>query len=956
MALPQPTPSSVTGIAIVLLVLASAAAHGQSAPAVAQVPAPNRAASDPAVQLSVFEVTAEKDLGYAASTALTGTRTSEKLANLPNSISVMTQEFLQDIAVNNFLDAVEFATNAENVYNDSGTRGAAIGARSGNQISFRGFAAIRQLRDGFPWYMPQDVYNTERIELSRGPGGLAFGDVDPGGIINISTKRANWRRAASAQVRYDTFGTRRYSIDLNQPLLDQRVAVRFNAIDADNDSARQRAGTALRGYAGAVRVEPFKDRRTVIDATYEHGNHSEGFSHVVLNDQTSAYVRGSGTNALDANPNLAGVQNNGVGMVRSAVSTGALHFWNYIDGTIYNLQSSATNVFRNSTVTTGAAVATGADPQNPNRLPIVGIPESIVPRFQDWGGPDNGLNSKFHAYTIELKHKLSEQVSLLVGYNGQKDDTRRVNVTNGAQGFGQNVRSIFIDTNPNLPDPSDPTRTRLIRNPRFEQYFIPHNPVTIIDGHDMRNWRGQIVIDPKLPWGLRQRLVLAGSYRHETYYKDNFTRVLAPEEIARRGYTGAAAQYPNNRFYHIHYLSDGNSDEALRNRLIPGVTTDVRMQDGGGADQRFDQSLTSGSISLLGSCFGERVFTSVGLSRDRWIQSALNPARADPVTGEFKFVDAAGNLIPNAGMAKVAVPVFPFSSQWVTNQTYGAVWHALRWVSLSAGYFESALFSDNYGRDLNGGPLSPKTGEGHDFSLRLHPWGERVAVNVTYFSTVSENNSANVSAAVRDELNPFLAKPFANVVDYRDRTSTGYEVEIVTNFTRAWTLRGNYGRNETINTRFFPLLQEKITEARATATAQRLNPDDATANARDFLASQESAATSTIRSTAAVTTRYSFTQGGMKGFALGGSVRYVQGKDRAAVSVGGVEVLPETKTENYYVVSPFITYRRKIGRTTWTAQVNVNNLFDKVSDQGTAWRYPRWTDPRQIITTVSLSY
>ena len=80
---------------------------------------------DPAaVQLSVFEVTAEKDLGYAASSAMTGTRTGEKLADLPNTISVMTQEFLQDLAVNNFLDAVEFATNAENLHNDSGTRGA----------------------------------------------------------------------------------------------------------------------------------------------------------------------------------------------------------------------------------------------------------------------------------------------------------------------------------------------------------------------------------------------------------------------------------------------------------------------------------------------------------------------------------------------------------------------------------------------------------------------------------------------------------------------------------------------------------------------------------------------------------------------------------------------------------------------------------------------------------------
>src|SRR5687768_8211706 len=45
------------------------------------------------VQLAIFEVGADQDKGYAASTAMTGTRTNEKLENLPNSISIMTQEF-----------------------------------------------------------------------------------------------------------------------------------------------------------------------------------------------------------------------------------------------------------------------------------------------------------------------------------------------------------------------------------------------------------------------------------------------------------------------------------------------------------------------------------------------------------------------------------------------------------------------------------------------------------------------------------------------------------------------------------------------------------------------------------------------------------------------------------------------------------------------------------------------
>lgn len=197
-------------------VLVSAVLHGQTAPA----PASKPPATDP-VSLSVFEVTADQDRGYAASTAMSGTRTNEKLENLPNAISVMTADLLADLGALNFLDAVDFAVGAENIYNDGATRGAAVGTRSGNQISFRGLPSVRQLRDGFPWYMPQDVFNTERIEFSRGPGGLSYGDVDAGGTVNVGTKRA-WlgRKSFTLATRWDSWGGRRASFD------DQRTLIR----------------------------------------------------------------------------------------------------------------------------------------------------------------------------------------------------------------------------------------------------------------------------------------------------------------------------------------------------------------------------------------------------------------------------------------------------------------------------------------------------------------------------------------------------------------------------------------------------------------------------------------------------------------------------------------------------------------------------------------------------------
>ena len=912
-------------------------------------------AEEAPLQLSVFEVTAEKDLGYAASSAMTGTRTGEKLADLPNSISVMTQEFLQDLAVNNFLDAVEFATNAENIYNDSGTRGAAIGSRSGNQISFRGMASIRQLRDGFPWYMPQDIYNTERIEFSRGPGGLAFGDVDVGGIINITTKRANARRQASAQVRYDNWGSQRYSMDVNQPLADTGVSVRLNAIRGENESWRQRSGTELRGLAGAVRWEPFKNHKTVIDFTYEHGDQDEGFSHVVLDDQTAAYVRGTGTNALDANPNLAGVQTNGVGMQLIRATTGVSNLFALLDGRIYNLQSTPTAVFRSSQVQIGAAVATGTDPVNPLRYPIIGVSESIVPRGQDWGGPTNKLNSKFHSYTLEFRHAFSDRFSVLFAHNGQKDDTHRINVFNGNAPAGGGIRDVMIDVNPNLPDPTDPARARLISNPRFEQYYVPHNPVTLIDGHDIRNFRGVAVYDAPLPWSIKQRLVLSGGYRHESYYKDAFTRSLAREEILRRGYTGNAAFYVNNLFYYYHYMKDGNGDVALANDQIPGVTTDFRFTHGGGS-QRFDQSLTSGSLSALGSYFNGKVRSSIGLSRDHWLQSSFRPLVSDPVTNEQRFVDLAGNQIANNGTGYVAVPLVRNADQWVTNQTYGAVWHVTPWVSLTGGYFESSLFSDNTGLDLNGRALAPRTGEGTDYSVRFNLLDQRVSLNLTYFQNTAENISSGVAANVQTELTPLLAVPFVNTTDYRDRGTTGYEIELVTNLTRNWTVRGSFAANEVSFTRFYPLLREKLGEAKTTAASRGLNADNATVVTQQFMADAEAADTTANRKNTSLTSRYTFTQGALRGLSVGGSARYVFGKPWAAINVGGQTVLPEKDTVDYYVVSPFVSYRRKFSKMAWTAQLNVNNLFDKVTDQGSAYRYTRWSDPRQIITTVSVSY
>ena len=165
-------------------------------------------------------------------------------------------------------------------------------------------------------------------------------------------------------------------------------------------------------------------------------------------------------------------------------------------------------------------------------------------------------------------------------------------------------------------------------------------------------------------------------------------------------------------------------------------------------------------------------------------------------------------------------------------------------------------FNDINALDLLGHALKPLSGRGTDYSLRFHLFDGRIESSVTYFETTQENLTATVDTTVRDELNRLLSQPFVNQIDYRDRTATGWEYQVVANLTRNWTLMANYSNNETTFTRFFPLLGALVTEAQKNAQTLGLNPDVATDLTQKYLEEQEGIISATNRANASLTTRY----------------------------------------------------------------------------------------------------
>ncbi len=183
---------------------------------------------DPAVQLSPFTVATEKDTGYIASDSLVGGRISTNLLMTPADVSVLTKEFLSDIAADTYQDAAKWLTGATVTPQNQ--------QDFGTDTSFRGLGGVSigyPSRNYFRYNNGVDGYIVERLEASRGPNALLFGDGVVAGVLNTLTKRARPARSfTEIQVRLDSEGTRRVTMDINRPI-GKTAAVRVNLVESD---------------------------------------------------------------------------------------------------------------------------------------------------------------------------------------------------------------------------------------------------------------------------------------------------------------------------------------------------------------------------------------------------------------------------------------------------------------------------------------------------------------------------------------------------------------------------------------------------------------------------------------------------------------------------------------------------------------------------------------------------
>ncbi len=214
------------------------------------------------VEVSAAGVDSSKEVadGYVAKRTTTATKTNTLLRDVPQSISVVTQDQIEDQAVRSIEDAVRY-TPGIGMAQGEGNRDAVV--FRGNQSTADFF--VDGIRDDVQYY--RDFYNTERIEVLKGPNGMIFGRGGSGGVINRVTKEATWDPIRELTLQAGAYDQRRASIDLGQAI-SEGAAFRINAMVEDANSYRDGVSLSRHGINPTITFLPTDKTKIVLSAEY----------------------------------------------------------------------------------------------------------------------------------------------------------------------------------------------------------------------------------------------------------------------------------------------------------------------------------------------------------------------------------------------------------------------------------------------------------------------------------------------------------------------------------------------------------------------------------------------------------------------------------------------------------------------------------------------------------------
>ena len=205
---------------------------------------------------------------YVQPDATTGTKTDTPIMETPLNVQVITKQVLRDQQVIRLDQAL---TNVSGVTLQTDST-------NGSNLFLRGFQSQTIFRngvrlDGNGFGFGQQFANVESIEVLKGPAAIVYGRVEPGGMVNIITKKPLATPYYSLNQQFGSYDLYRTSIDATGPLTkDDTLLYRMNMSYQNNGSFRDLVNNEDVFLAPVLKWNISPRTQATLEMEYQHEN------------------------------------------------------------------------------------------------------------------------------------------------------------------------------------------------------------------------------------------------------------------------------------------------------------------------------------------------------------------------------------------------------------------------------------------------------------------------------------------------------------------------------------------------------------------------------------------------------------------------------------------------------------------------------------------------------------
>ncbi len=893
------------------------------------------------VVLSPFEVSADIEGDYVATETLAGSRLRSDTKDVGAAVSILTKTFLDDLGASDIMEVADFVPNVEALTTQESGMDDNTGTYRPQRFRIRGLFTEAQARNYFTetigQMVPADSYNLERVTFSSGANSILFGAANPAGILNQTTARAVLdRKFSEVGFRTDNYGSVRFEFKHNQPIIEDKFALRFAYLNQDREGWREPEWKEDERFYVAGKFQ--LTDKTTLQANFESWDSARNVPYWGLSRNLFGRWEDAGMPVVPytgTNPNpIEGIRTFG-GANLTAIIFGSAGQTDLAPSWLHHPVSD----FNRESVT------------NHNR--------QTVPF--DFAGDDNlagdlRVDERWGTiWDASIEHQFTEDLNMQIAFYeaNQRQDLW----------ISWSANQIYADAASTLNDGSP--------NPDAGRYYVNAGVMQLRDfefDNQTFRWTTSYNLDLTEVNKYLGRHQIALMYEDREGWRGTDRAQLFNTDPNRPNANYlAGANKPRPVFY---VNQDGRSTGPIPDTRtmaeyisqFDNVTGEWANFNTGTFDENFQ---TSYLAAMQSNFFNDRLVTTLGFRIDQ--QDFYN------IEGSRWLREDRGFYLSYRDMGEVGTERVDDVSG-IEEDTYsvGGVYHllenrgALDYLSLA--YNQSTNFEPSAGApNYQGGIRGPSQGETQDFGIKFGMFDGKMQGNLNYFQSGQVGARLTGIGFVTTGFNAIYegmeevtgdASWLDRVLngqtsngDTFDNDAEGLTFQLAYNPTRNWRIAFAASQDETIQSNIGPSSTLYITEnapGLRSSVGTTVLPDGRTVNeVLDDIEFQHARVRGQAGSQPlnqreykfSLNTNYTFREGALEGWEIGGNLLW---QDKPVIGWARDANLDIIPTQPFYGdsllnVGLALGYRTKIlnDKVTWITRLNIRNLFDDTDLQPT---------------------